>query len=124
MWRLAFFEVISHLVKDRMDITGARWGLPGAEAILKLRALHSNGDFPEYRHHHLDQEQQRIHRSRYANSVIPHDQDRRSPDPRGTVPLPTSVAHIHLQRAIRWRREIPPPHQGFPRSDPTPAAAL
>ena len=28
-----------HLVKDRMDITGARWGLAGAEAILKLRAL-------------------------------------------------------------------------------------
>ncbi len=27
-----------HLVKDRMDITGARWGLDGAEAILKLRA--------------------------------------------------------------------------------------
>jgi hypothetical protein len=30
-----------HLVKDRMDLTGARWGLPGAEAILKLRALRS-----------------------------------------------------------------------------------
>ena len=28
MWRLAFFEVISHLVKDRMDITGARWDCP------------------------------------------------------------------------------------------------
>ncbi len=25
-----------HLVKDRMDITGARWGLAGAEAILTL----------------------------------------------------------------------------------------
>jgi len=29
-----------HLVKDRMDITGARWGLDGAEAILKLRLRH------------------------------------------------------------------------------------
>jgi len=28
-----------HLVKDRMDITGARWGLDRAEAILKLRSL-------------------------------------------------------------------------------------
>jgi hypothetical protein len=27
-----------HLVKDRMDITGARWGLDSAEAILLLRA--------------------------------------------------------------------------------------
>ena len=30
-----------HIVKDRMDITGARWGLDGAEAILKLRAINS-----------------------------------------------------------------------------------
>lgn len=28
-----------HVVKDRMDITGARWGVEGAEAILKLRAV-------------------------------------------------------------------------------------
>ena len=28
-----------HLVEDRMDITGARWSLTGAEAVLKLRAL-------------------------------------------------------------------------------------
>lgn len=37
-----------HLVKDRMDLTGARWGLEGAEAILKLRAIRANGDFDEY----------------------------------------------------------------------------
>jgi hypothetical protein len=28
-----------HLVADRMDRTGARWGLKGAEAVLKLRCL-------------------------------------------------------------------------------------
>jgi len=60
-----------HLVKDRMDLTGARWGLHGAEAILKLRALHSNGDFDEYWRHHLAQERQRVHQSRYADNVIP-----------------------------------------------------
>ena len=31
-----------------MDITGARWGVDTAEAILKLRALHANGDFDAY----------------------------------------------------------------------------
>ncbi len=31
-----------------MDITGARWGLEGAEAILKLRALIATGDFEAY----------------------------------------------------------------------------
>ena len=29
-----------HLVKDRMDITGARWELDGAEAVLKLPNTH------------------------------------------------------------------------------------
>ncbi|MGH3612017.1 MAG: ISKra4 family transposase, partial [Pseudonocardia sp.] len=50
-----------HLVKDRMDITGARWGLSGAEAVLKLRALHSNGDFDTYWTYHLQQEHHRVH---------------------------------------------------------------
>jgi hypothetical protein len=60
-----------HLVKDRMDLTGARWGLDGAEAILKIRALRSNDDFEEYWRYHLAQEQQRVHLSRYADSTIP-----------------------------------------------------
>ena len=33
-----------HLIGDRLDITGARWGLQGAEAILTLRAVIANGD--------------------------------------------------------------------------------
>jgi hypothetical protein len=60
-----------HLVKDRMDLTGARWGLEGAEAVLKLRALRANGDFPAYWAFHLAQERRRNHESRYANGVIP-----------------------------------------------------
>jgi len=60
-----------HLVKDRMDRTGARWGLPGAEAVLKLRALRSNGDFDSYMRFHLAHEQQRLHQTRYVNGVIP-----------------------------------------------------
>ena len=61
-----------HLVKDRMDITGARWGLPGAEAILKLRALRGNGDFDTYWPYHLAQERRRVHETRYLNGVIPY----------------------------------------------------
>ncbi|MCA1680445.1 MAG: ISKra4 family transposase [Actinobacteria bacterium] len=60
-----------HLVKDRMDLTGARWGLGGAEAILKLRALRTNDDFDDYWHYHLAREQQRLHLSRYADNAIP-----------------------------------------------------
>jgi hypothetical protein len=60
-----------HLVADRMDITGARWGLDGAEAILRLRALITNGDFDTYWHHHLTREHQRTHQTRYLHSLIP-----------------------------------------------------
>ncbi len=60
-----------HLVKDRFDITGARWGLEGAEAILKLRTVWSNGDWTAYWAYHLAQEQQRVHLSRYASSALP-----------------------------------------------------
>jgi len=50
-----------YLVKDRMDITGARWGVDTAEAILKLRALHANGDFGAYWAYHLQRERERNH---------------------------------------------------------------
>ena len=59
-----------HLVKDRMDITGARWGLPGAEAVLLLRALIANGDFDTYWTWHLTQEQQRTHLTRYQDQTL------------------------------------------------------
>ena len=58
------------LVKDRMDITGARWGLQGAEAILKLRALIASGDFDAYWHFHLRREHERIHHARYRDGLI------------------------------------------------------
>jgi hypothetical protein len=31
-----------------MDVTGARWSLVGAEAVIKLRLLKSSGDFEKY----------------------------------------------------------------------------
>jgi hypothetical protein len=34
-------------VKDRMEITGARWSLDGAEAVLRLRSLRASGDFED-----------------------------------------------------------------------------
>jgi hypothetical protein len=56
-----------HLVGDRLDITGARWGLEGAEAVLKLRALWSNGDLDAYWRFHRAQEHRRIHQARYQH---------------------------------------------------------
>lgn len=58
-----------HLVADRMGITGARWGLPGAQAMLWLRALRANGDLTAYWAWHIRQEHQRNHLSRYQTDL-------------------------------------------------------
>lgn len=50
-----------HLINDRLDITGARWSLQGAEAILKLRSLKSSGDFESYWAFHKQQSKDRLY---------------------------------------------------------------
>jgi hypothetical protein len=60
-----------HLVKDRMEVTGARWSLTGAEAVLRLRSLWVSGDFETYWRFHLEQEQQRNHATHYAHGKVP-----------------------------------------------------
>ena len=52
------------LVKDRMERTGARWTLQGAEAVLRLRARWTNGDFEPYWVFHLHREYERHHAAR------------------------------------------------------------
>jgi hypothetical protein len=58
-----------HLVQDRMGITGARWGLEGAQAILWLRAIAANDDMTAYWDWHISQEHQRNHLSRYQDGL-------------------------------------------------------
>jgi len=60
-----------HLVKDRMQVTGARWSLIGAEAVLRLRALRSSHDFDEYWTFHESKEYERNHRALYAEGSVP-----------------------------------------------------
>lgn len=61
-----------YLVKDRMDITGARWTVAGAEAVLRLRALRASGDFEEYWAFHEARHHQTTHLNRYAHATVPH----------------------------------------------------
>jgi hypothetical protein len=60
-----------YVVKDRMDRTGARWSLTGAEAVLRLRAVRASGDFDAYWEFHLAREKERNHTSRYEGAMIP-----------------------------------------------------
>ena len=45
-----------HLVKDRMEQSGMRWRIPGAQAILHLRAIHLNGDWESFQQYRIEKE--------------------------------------------------------------------
>ena len=59
-----------HLVKDRMDLTGARWSLDGAEGVLRLRSLRASGDFEKYMAFHHRQERRRNYVSAPQNNDV------------------------------------------------------
>jgi hypothetical protein len=50
-----------HLVKDRMERSGMRWKIPGAQAMLTLRAVRANGDWETFQDFRIRHETQRLH---------------------------------------------------------------
>ena len=76
-----------HLVKDRMDITGAKWRLTSAEAVLRLRALRSSNDFDKYWDFHEACEYQRSHQSFYQDGEIPPTKLPQSSSKRGYLKI-------------------------------------
>ena len=50
-----------NLIKDRMERSGMRWGLEGAEAMIQLRSLYLSGDLDDYWDFHLEQDGRRLY---------------------------------------------------------------
>jgi len=50
-----------HLVKDRLEQTGMRWTLEGAQAMLYLRATYLNGDWETFYERRITSEQRQLH---------------------------------------------------------------
>jgi hypothetical protein len=50
-----------HLVKDRMERTGMRWRIPGAQAMLDLRAVYLNEDWEAFQKHRIEEERRRLY---------------------------------------------------------------
>lgn len=61
-----------HLVKDRMEQAGMRWTIPGAQAVLDLRAVRLNGDWDAYWVFHRQQQHQRLYATPPA--ALPEEQ--------------------------------------------------
>jgi len=60
-----------HLVKDRMELSGMRWTIAGAGAVLALRAVNENGDWEDF--HAL--RRARRHRALYGTALKPNRLD-------------------------------------------------
>ncbi|MCP4286458.1 MAG: hypothetical protein GY792_18755, partial [Gammaproteobacteria bacterium] len=56
-----------HVVKDRMERSGMRWTLSGAQSMLELRCIYLNGDWEKYMRFHIEQETHRLYPWRAAN---------------------------------------------------------
>ena len=50
-----------HLVKDRLEQTGMRWTVAGAQAMLHLRATYLNGDWEAFYEYRIQEEQRRLY---------------------------------------------------------------
>ena len=50
-----------HLIKDRMELSGMRWSMSGAEAILALRSVNENGDWDDFHDYRRAQRHQRLY---------------------------------------------------------------
>jgi hypothetical protein len=51
-----------HLVKDRLEGTGMRWTVPGAQAMLHLRAIYLNGQWDQFVEYRIQTEQDALYR--------------------------------------------------------------
>ncbi len=51
-----------HVVKDRLEETGMRWTVPGAQAMLHLRTIHLNGDWEAFVDYRIEAEQTTLYR--------------------------------------------------------------
>jgi hypothetical protein len=59
-----------HFVKDRCELSGMRWHLPGAENLLRLRAVAENHDWDAYHAFRRRQRHQRLYGTPNPNSQL------------------------------------------------------
>jgi hypothetical protein len=59
-----------HLVKDRMELTGMRWRIAGAQAILNLRAIYVNDDWEAFHADRIQSEQRKLYPYKKRLSAI------------------------------------------------------
>jgi hypothetical protein len=59
-----------HYVKDRMERSGMRWSIKGAQSMLDVRSEYLNGDWDAFHSHRIEAETQRLYPHRHALETI------------------------------------------------------
>jgi len=91
-----------HFVKDRFELSGMRWDQPGAENLLRLRAVAENGDWDDYQFFRRQQRHQRLYNSPFPTWNSLETQALHLPSPTTLQPVDLDAAEC-----------IPPAHQPF-----------
>lgn len=92
-----------HLVKDRMELSGMRWSLEGAESLLHLRAVAENGDWDAYHRFRMKQRHQRLYdipfpdQALFAQDINSCPSNRSTSDRKAVSPTasPTNSSRYH-----------------------------
>jgi hypothetical protein len=58
-----------HVIKDRMERAGMRWKVPGAHAMLQLRAISANGDWDAFMAFRIQHENARLYPHKEIEAV-------------------------------------------------------
>ncbi|HWE62923.1 MAG TPA: ISKra4 family transposase [Chloroflexota bacterium] len=60
-----------HLVKDRCELSGMRWTIAGAEALLAVRCVHENGDWEAFHAFRRQQRHQQLYHTPFPAPAMP-----------------------------------------------------
>ena len=66
-----------HLINDRLELTGMRWTLIGAESVMRLRAVHINKDWKTFWNFRRKSERERLYDAEIQDSDDLHIQEMR-----------------------------------------------
>jgi len=58
------------LVKDRMEHSGMRWSIAGAQAVLEQRAVVKNADWNDFFDYYIDAETDRLYTTIYERPTL------------------------------------------------------
>ena len=58
-----------HVVVDRMERTGMRWVMDGAQSMLNLRCINVSGHWDHFMEYHIQREQNAIYPVKAANDA-------------------------------------------------------